>query len=707
MPAFTSIRASLRYVPRLLHILRTEGIRVSVAKIRRRLKTTPLRPGPSPRLLQVTPPYPALDFTPTDVPRASVIIPVHNQYRHTYHCLASLRQHHARLPWELIVVDDDSTDETGIELSKMKGIKLVKNADNLGFVGSCNRGAACADGDILVFLNNDTQVQPGWLDALVETFDAHPHAGIVGSRLLYPDGRLQEAGAIAFADGSAWNYGHLDHPDKPEYSYLRQPDYVSGAALAVRRELFLNLGGFDEAFSPGYYEDADLAFRVRAAGYQVYYQPRALVVHYEGVTSGTNENAGDGMKRFQKINQQVFLDRWGEVLARNGSRGDSLDAQKDRHIRGRVLVVDIYMLTPDRESGSLRMINLIQILQALGYQVTFASLTLEAPQPYVNDLQQLGVEVLYKPYIRSPEHHLKQFGERYSLVLLSRADSAARLLEVARRYSQNARIIFDTVDLHFLREQRMAHLTGDAATSTLAKHRRKMELDLIQRADTTLVVSYAEQALLAQQLPHADVRLLSNVHQIHGSRKIFAQRRDLLFIGGFGHPPNVDAVLWFCQKIHTRLLASIPDLIFNVIGGDPPESIRALESDSVRIHGHVRDAAPYFDNCRLSVAPLRFGAGVKGKINQSLAYGLPVVATTMACEGMHLIDGVSALIADDPDHFAAAIIRTYNDEELWQRLSSGGLAVMVKHFSFQAAQETMQGLFVHPAAESADYSEFK
>jgi GT2 family glycosyltransferase len=625
-------------------------------------------------------------------PLVSVIIPVHNQWPVTARCLAMLRRYPGDTPLEVLVVDDASDDETPQCLARCRNLRVARNERNLGFVRACNLGAANAQGDYLVLLNNDTQVQAGWLDALLATFRQRPDAGLVGSRLIYPDGRQQEAGAIVFNDGSAWNYGHLDDPYKPQYSYVREPDYVSGAALAIRRDLFERLGGFDEHFAPGYYEDADLAFRVRAAGYRVYYQPLSRVVHFEGVSAGTDENTGTGMKRFQAINRQKFLDRWRNELATHGDRGEDLERQKERRVRHRAFVVDVYILTPDKESGSLRMVNLFAILQELGYKVTFAATNLEAPEPYVSTLQMRGVEVLYRPYVKSIDQHLKADGRLYDLVILSRADSAAKVMGTARRYCTNARIVYDTVDLHFLREMRLAELTGDKATRAVAERRKREELGYIAEADTTLVVSGVERELLAREAPGAEVRVISNIHRIYGNRRPFAEREDLFFIGAFAHPPNTDAVLWFCREIFPLVLSEEPTMRFSVIGADPPAQVRALASGHVRILGYVPDVTPFFDGCRLSVAPLRYGAGVKGKVNQSLAYGLPVVATTQAAEGMYLVDGESVLLADEPAAFAEAVLRLYRDAVLWEKLSTGGLAVMERYFSFAAARQALVDL---------------
>jgi glycosyltransferase involved in cell wall biosynthesis len=325
----------------------------------------------------------------------------------------------------------------------------------------------------------------------------------------------------------------------------------------------------------------------------------------------------------------------------------------------------------------------------LGFKVTFAANNLEALEPYVSDLQQSGVEVLYRPYVRSVKRHLAENGSLYDLVVLSRADTAAAFLDAARRHCPRARVVFDTVDLHFLREMRLAGLTGDKSTRVTAERRRAQELGLIARADTTLVVSPVEQQLLREELPDADVRVVSNIHRIFGCRNAFAERVGILFIGAFAHPPNTDAVLWFCREIFPLVLADEPAMQCWLIGADPPAQIRALASENVRVLGYVPNVSPFFDGCRLSVAPLRYGAGVKGKINQSLAYGLPVVATSQAVEGMFLEDGESVMVANQPREFADNLLRVYRDQPLWERLSRGGLAVMELHFSFAAARRAL------------------
>src|SRR4249919_2283711 len=255
---------------------------------------------------------PAPHFTEVETPLASIVVPVYNQLDVTLRCLHALARSGDAARYELIVVDDASSDDSATALPAIAGLRYLRNASNLGFVDSCNAGAALARGEFLVFLNNDTEVQPGWLDALLATFADFPRTGLAGSMLVYPDGRLQEAGGLVFSDGSAANYGRFGDPAHPAYGFVRATGYCSGAALALPRALFASLGGFSTEYRPGYYEDTDLAMRVREQGLAVRYQPASVVVHHEGLSAGTD--IGRGMKAAQVVNRDKFLQRWRPVL---------------------------------------------------------------------------------------------------------------------------------------------------------------------------------------------------------------------------------------------------------------------------------------------------------------------------------------------------------------------------------------------------------
>lgn len=681
---------------RFVRSLRQRGVRDTMRRVWRWL-----RPEVAVAPIAVAAREPAGTFAPfavpgSDAPVVSVIIPAFNHFAHTHNCLRSLAEHASGLAHEIIVVDDCSHDETPQRLGEIAGVRVVRNPRNLGFIGACNAGAAQARGSFLVFLNNDTRVTEGWLEALWALFEERSDCGLVGAKLVYPDGRLQEAGGIVFQDASGWNYGRFDDPQAPAYNYVREVDYCSGAAIMIRRVLFEELGGFDACYAPAYYEDTDLAFRVRAAGLKAYYQPRSQVIHYEGISSGTDVTSGT--KRFQPINQEKFRARWEAVLRHHPAPGTPIWIARQHRVRARFLVVDACVPTPDQDSGSLRMVNLLRLLVELGAEVRFVAENRAWDAKYTPPLQQLGVEALYGPWVRDIPGWLAEHGAGLDWVILSRHYVASPLLPLVRRHAPRARVVFDTVDLHYLREEREAELHRDARLRAAAKRTQAQELHLVRDCDITWVVSPVERELLQRECPGARVEVLSNVHEVVGSRTPWAQRRDIWFVGGFQHVPNQDAVLWFAREVWPLVLRRLPDLNLHVVGSRAPEAIRALAGGAIQVHGFVEDLSPFLQGCRLAIAPLRYGAGVKGKVNQAMACGQPVVATSVAVEGMHLRDQHEVLVADEPEAFAQAVARLYEDEELWDRLSAAAVENVRRNFSFAHARAVLQR-YVQPGAE--------
>ncbi|WP_017463230.1 glycosyltransferase [Dyella ginsengisoli] len=663
------------------------GWRGTLSRIRQEFQPPPARDD-SLELIALDEPFAAFALPCPEAPKVSVVIPVHGKREYTVACLRSLSRHGAGVPFEVIVVDDASPDDTVAVLGQIKRLRLLRNAENLGFVGSCKAGAAAARGEFVVFLNNDTQVTAGWIDALLRCFAERPGCGIAGSRLVYPDGRLQEAGALVFADGSGWNVGRFEPRDAAPFRYRRRTDYVSGAALMIRRETFERIGGFDPRYAPAYYEDADLAFAVRRLGLEVWYEPASIVVHCEGISAGTDLDAG--MKRHQRPNQAVFADKWKVELGRQPPPGTPLDRAVRWHRRGRVLVVDATLPDPTRDSGSLRLCEILRILDELGWSVAFHPDDGRADGAGIDRLGALGCEVLVNRDIGRLPDWLRRHGRELHAVMLCRHTVAGQYADLVRRLAPQARLLFDTVDLHFLREERAAALAGHTGMAQQAGLSRRSEIALIEQADTSFVVSPYERELLAQLAPSAKVELLSNIHRAHDGLRGHAERRDLMFIGGAGHPPNVDALRWIATEILPRLRDVIPDLCVHALGDMPEALHRELATPGLELHGRVPDLTPWLDRCLASIAPLRFGAGVKGKINMAMSHGVPVIATTLAVEGMQLRHDHDVLVADDASAFADAVRRLHGDAALWDALSRHGMDNVRRHFSPELAAAALR-----------------
>ena len=633
-------------------------------------------------------------FPKCNDPLVSVVIPVYGKLNYTLACLQAIQKNLPKVAFEIIVVDDHSPDNTLIELYKIDSIRVIANAENRGFIHSCNIGAQAACGSFICFLNNDTEVTAGWLDELVRTFHAFPGTGFVGSKLIYPDGTLQEAGGILWRDGSAWNFGRNQDASLPVYNYAREVDYCSGASVMVPAALFKELEGFDVYYLPAYCEDSDLALKIRNRGLRIIYQPLSVVVHHEGISSGTDTN--QGAKAYQIENTKKLYERWKLHLQTHQPNGVDVDRAKDRSAVRRALVIDHCTPTPDQDAGSITVLNLMLLLREMGFQVTFIPEDNFLYMPdYTTALQRVGIEVLYAPYVSSVEQHARESGDRYSLAFLFRPSVVERHLKNIRQLLPKAKVLYHTVDLHFLRMSREAALLhGEKKQVALAKaaEMKRLELHAITAVDACIVHSTAEHTLLRLDLPQANIHIFPLIMELEESQNPFDRRKDIVFIGGYQHTPNVDAVLYFVDEIMPLIRKSLPGVCFFAVGSKPPSEIQALACEDVVISGYVDDLSALLRNMRVSVAPLRFGAGVKGKIGTAMAVGLPVVTTAIGAEGMSLTAGENIVIADGAKQFCDAVVKLYLNKDLWTEVCQNGLTFAGQQWGAEAAWNTLSGI---------------
>lgn len=641
-----------------------------------------------------------ISFEKTEAPLVSIIIPVFNNISYTYNCLLSIKENVSQaINYEIIVIDDRSTDETPQFLrNNSDNITYVRNENNLGFLKSNNKAIKYARGKYICLLNNDTEVQPGWLESMIELLGSSNTIGAVGSKLIYPNNILQEAGGVIFNDASGANVGKMDNSAAPDYNFIREVDYCSAASLLLRKDDFDSLGGFDEQFAPAYYEDTDLCFSIRnTLQKKVMYTPLSVVVHFEGISSGKEIKTGS-VKYFQEINRGKFLSKWKIFLSAHDEGRNEMSFRRFLPSQA-ILIVDWSLPEFDKDSGSLRLSRIIKLIQSLGYHVLFApGYGSVQERRYYQTLIKSGVEVRPDLNYYSPPEYFTSVCTRLKITLLwiCRPTLTQLYEDKIRALKANNGIIwiYDTIDLHHLRMQREAQtLNSGKEQMAEAEEMKKLEIRLSQSADISITVTDQEKSFFEKNNAKK-VFVVPNVHIIEPANgfKPFSERSGLLFIGGYSHTPNVDAAKWLIKDIMPAVWKKIPEVPVYLLGSHPTAEVLQLSADNVFVPGYIEDVSSFFFNSRIFVAPLRYGAGMKGKLGQSFEFRLPVVSTSIGAEGMNLENEKHLLIADSAIDLATQIIRLYKDCDLWDRLSKESTSAIQNYSEDHVSQSLKEVL---------------
>ncbi len=627
-------------------------------------------------------------------PKVSIIIPMYNQLDYTFNCVYSVFKSSEFKDYEIIIADDNSKENAELLKESFENIVLIRNPENLGFLKNCNNAAQQARGEYLVFLNNDTQVQQNWLEELLNIFTNFDKVGIAGSKLVYPDGALQEAGGIIWQDGSGWNYGNRDNPFRSEYNYVKEADYISGASIMIPKRLWDELGGFDELYLPAYCEDSDLCFKVRDKGFKVMYQPFSVVVHFEGVTHG--KRVSKGIKQYQVVNQRKFYERWQHELQKKSRNGENVFFERDRTLgKKHVLVIDHYLPTIDKDAGSRTIANFIDSLLELGYTVMFLGENQNSSMHYQALYQGKGVHVLYGHefnfYDKSWRKYLKQHLNDIDAFVLSRSHVCKPILSFLKDCNYKGNTIYYGHDLGFLRMEQEGKAKNDQDMIRQARNLKEQEDFMYANASSSLVISSEETAYLKKYITQPLHYVPPYFFDVRDDLPSYSSREGILFVGGFNHPPNRDAILWFLDEIYEPLHQQ--HIALTIAGSKMPKSVFKYKErfSLLNVLSDVSndELEGLYAKTRIAVVPLKSGAGVKGKVIEAMAKGVPVVGTDIAFEGMPKNEQYLYKGANTPQELIDNILAVYSDENKWKTLSGFGKQYVRDNFN----KQTMKDVF--------------
>jgi GT2 family glycosyltransferase/Tfp pilus assembly protein PilF len=638
-----------------------------------------------------------LIFPKLEQPKISIILILYNRAELTLSCLYSLLHNHYQ-NFEVVIVDNNSTDLTGQLLDNITNAKIIRNEENKHFLLAVNQASNVATGTYLLLLNNDAQVLGNSIDLAIQTIESDPDIGAVGGKIILPDGSLQEAGSIIWQDGSCLGYGRGDSPQAPPYMFQRNVDYCSGAFLLTPRELFDRLGKFDLVYQPAYYEETDYCVRLHKADKKIVYDPNVVILHYEFASSSSSDRAIE----LQQRNQQIFNERHRDWLSSQlaPDLNNILLARCSRNNVKRILFLDDRIPHPYLGSGYTRSHRILHNMVYLGYFVTFYPTDLsyaEAWQEVYRDIDRT-VEVMPGFGLDGLRDFLKSRQGYYDCIFVSRPHNMNHVNYLLSKENllSGVKIVYDAEALYSLRDFAYQELIGQPVSPEERQQKITTELELAQHSHSIISVSPAEQQQFVDY-GYQQVEVLGHALEINPTSNSFDNRHHLLFVGSVYElaSPNADSILWLGKEIFPRIQEKLGTDIKLLIAGintveELTAQVEALNNPAISLLGKVEDLTSLYNLARLFVAPTRFAAGIAHKVHEAASRGLPVVTTSLIANQLGWTNEVDLLTADDADSFAESCVRLYRDRQLWENLRQNAIKQIEKQCSPLAFTHTLK-----------------
>jgi GT2 family glycosyltransferase/glycosyltransferase involved in cell wall biosynthesis len=645
----------------------------------------------------------SISFAEPDHPQISVLLILFNRAELTLSCLRSLFAEKDTC-YEVVIVDNASTDSTSRLLSRIHGVTILHNKENNHFLRGVNQAAEAARGKHLLILNNDTELLPGSLVAALTTLESKHDIGAVGAKLILPDGRLQEAGSIVWEDGSCLGYARGLDPIDPVAMFRRDVDYCSAAFLLTPKDIFDRLGGFDTRYEPAYYEETDYCMRLWQAGLRVVYEPAAVILHHEFASSKLMSDA----TALHGPHQEIFVRTHQESLKKHHAYDIDaiLNARfASQNKRRKMLFIDDQIPSRAAGSGFPRSHRILTGVVERGHAVTF--FPTDSQQVWEEIYRHIPKDVEVMPG-RTPgqlETFLEERHKYFDTILVSRPHNMEYLGAIVRNHPdwfEDIPIVYDAEALFSLRELGSREISGEVISEEERERIIQEEVSLAVPADIVTTASELEGKIFTG---HGIRRVEALGHSLHPTptARPFEERNGFLFVGPVYEEtsPNGDSVLWFLDKVLPLVREALgSDIRFTIAGVTKSARIHARAFEGVRITGVVDDLTPMYANHRVFVAPTRFGAGIPHKVHEAAAHGLPVMATGLLAAQLRWEDRVHLSVADGAEEFAGRLIELYTDPIFWESIRVTALERVEVDCSPERFDEQLDSIFANPVIKN-------
>ena len=616
-------------------------------------------------------------------PRATVVVVGSGERGALNRCLAGLSVDGDAVPYRVLVIgaaDASVRDTFGVDLidAPSASVSLMMLRDGIGQV----------QGEFVVLISDVLVAQSGWLSAVDEVFARFSECAAVSALILDANGRVESAGSAVDEDARLRAAGRGLVADDARVNAVARVACPGAGFVAVRANIWGDIAPSFSTETPFGAGLASISLLLAERGECVYLQPFARFTR--GVAANPGELSSEA-KWHDAYARWLIRRRFEKQFAQTGERGDVIVLAR----RPKVVIIDAFVPKPDQDSGSVDVFWYMRIFQAFGYEISFIAAFGAAPQEsYADELRRWGVRVQYAVGLASLNQLALDEAKDARLVVVQRVIVARHVIGPLREAAPHVKIVFGTVDLHHLREERTAIHDRSAEALDAAHALRRQEILTVSMSDATIVVSRLEEEILRGILPGANLHRIPIPRMPARSLKSFMERSGVIFVGGFAHRPNVDAVNYLVEDIWPLVRKRLPSVTLSIVGSNATPEIQALDSSAtgVRVVGFVQDLETVFDAARVSVAPLRFGAGVKGKVVSSLIHGLPCVLSKVASEGMGLINGEHMLEGDSAEDIAAAIVRLHEDPQTWARIADAGFEIANAEYSVQTVARKLSEL---------------